>query len=249
MVGRENVRVDDQRAGSTIRALRIRRGWTQADLATDAQCSRATVSRVERGLLDEIALGGIRRVAAALGARASLDLQWRGGELARLLDQRHAAMQDQVARRLTHARGWQFVAEASFSVYGERGSIDLLAWHAERRALLVIELKSELVDLQDLLVTLDRKRRLAPVIARERGWRPRVIATWVVLEESHGNRRRVAQHRAVLRHAYPADARTMGRWLAGPDVAVAGLSFLTIARPTNARRKVAPLRRVAPCRG
>ena len=240
--------MDDQRAGSAVRALRVRRAWTQADLATEAHCSRATVSRMESGHIDAMTLGGIRRIAAALGARASVDLRWRGGELARLLDQRHAAMQDQLARRLARAPGWQFVAEASFSVYGERGSIDLLAWHAERRALLVIELKSELVDLQDLLAALDRKRRLAPVVARDRGWRPSVVATWVVLEESHGNRRRVAMHQAVLRHAYPADARTMNRWLARPDTSVAGLSFLTIVRPVNARRTMAPLRRAAPCR-
>jgi hypothetical protein len=119
----------------------------------------------------------------------------------------------------------------SFSEDGERGSIDLLAWHVQRQALLLIELKSELIDLQDLLATLDRKLRLVPVVARERGWKPRVVATWVVLEESHGNRRRIAMDEAVVRHAFPADAREMNCWLVRPDAPVAGLSFLTIARP------------------
>ena len=240
--------MDDQQFGAAIRALRLRHRWRQEDLAREARCSRVAVSRIERGHLGEVTLDRIRRIAAVLESRAQLDLRWRGGELARLLDQRHAAMQDQVAARLARLVGWQFVAEASFSVYGERGSIDLLAWHADRQALLIIELKSELLDLQDLLATLDRKRRLAPVIARERGWLPRIVATWVVLEEGHGNRRRVATHGAVLRHAFPADARVMGRWLIRPDTVVAGLSFLTIARPMNARRTMAPLRRVAPCR-
>lgn len=240
--------MDDQQFGTAIRALRLRHRWRQEDLASEARCSRGAVSRIERGHLGEVTLDRIRRIAGVLESRAQLDLRWRGGELARLLDQRHSAMQDQVAARLTRLAGWQFVAEASFSVYGERGSIDLLAWHADQQALLIIELKSELVDLQDLLATLDRKRRLAPVIARERGWLPRIAATWVVLEEGHGNRRRVATHGAVLRHAFPADARVMDRWLIQPDTAVAGLSFLTIARPMNARRTMAPLRRVAPCR-
>jgi transcriptional regulator with XRE-family HTH domain len=240
--------VDDQQFGAAIRALRLRRRWRQEDLATAARCSRSAVSRIERGHLDAVGLGTTRRIAGALDARAVFDLRWRGGELARLLDQRHAAMQDLLAGRLRRLAGWQFVAEASYAVYGERGSVDLLAWHAGLQSVLVIELKSELLDLQDLLATLDRKRRLAPVIARQRGWSPRVVSTWVILEESHGNRRRVATHRAVLRHAFPADARVMTRWLARPEGAVAGLSFLTIARATNAKRPVAPLRRVAPRR-
>ena len=59
---------------------------------------------------------------------------------------------------------------APFSVYGERGVIDMLIWHPARRALLVVELKTEIVDVNELLGTLDRKRRLAKRIARERGW-------------------------------------------------------------------------------
>ncbi len=241
--------MDDQRAGAALRMLRLRRGWRQQDVAQRADCSRATVSRVERGHLSEMPVDLIRRVALALDARVSVDVRWRGADLARLLDQRHAALQDELARRLAHAPGWRFVAEASFSIRGERGSVDLLAWHEDRTALLVVELKSELVDLQDLLATVDRKRRLAPVIARERGWRPGVgrpgvVGTWVVLEESHGNRRRVALHGHVLRQVFPADARVVSRWLACPDSPLAALSFVTIARPGNARRSLGPIRRV-----
>ena len=34
------------------------------------------------------------------------------------------------------------VPEVSFSIYGERGVIDMLLWHPARRALLVVELKT-----------------------------------------------------------------------------------------------------------
>lgn len=34
--------------------------------------------------------------------------------------------------------------EVSFSIYGQRGVIDILAWHAATRSLLVIELKTEM---------------------------------------------------------------------------------------------------------
>ena len=50
---------------------------------------------------------------------------------------------------------------------GERGVIDILAWHAATRTLLVIELKTEIVDINELMGTVDRKRRLAATVARE----------------------------------------------------------------------------------
>jgi hypothetical protein len=56
-------------------------------------------------------------------------------------------------------------------VFGERGSIDLLAWHESSRTLLVIELKTELTSVEETLRRHDSKVRLAPGIARERfGW-------------------------------------------------------------------------------
>jgi hypothetical protein len=201
---------------------------------------------LERGQLSELTFSMMRRIGAALDVRVELDPRWQRGTLAHLLDQRHAALQNELARRFGRMPGWQFAAEVTFAVWGERGAVDLLAWNAEWRALLIVEIKSELVDLQDLLSTLDRKRRLAPDIVRDRRWQPRVVGTWVVLEEGRGNRRRVALHREVLRHAFPADARSMRRWLARPDRAVAGLSFLTIARTASAGRPLGPVRRTAP---
>ncbi len=87
--------------------------------------------------------------------------RWRGGELDRLLNARHSAMHELVAGRFAQLPGWQIVPEASFSIYGERGAVDVLGWHAARGMLLVVELKTEIVDVQDLLASVDRKRRLA----------------------------------------------------------------------------------------
>ena len=58
----------------------------------------------------------------------------------------------------------------SFSIGRERGVIDSLAVHAASRASLVIELKTEIVDVNELIATFDRKARLAQRIATERGW-------------------------------------------------------------------------------
>ncbi|MGC8634187.1 MAG: helix-turn-helix domain-containing protein [Candidatus Limnocylindrales bacterium] len=235
--------MDDQRVAAAFRALRVGRGWRQEDVADAAACSRSAVSRLERGQLSELTFSMIRRIGAAVEVQVELDPRWRRGLLAHLLDQRHAALQNELARRFARMPGWQFDAEVTFAVWGERGSVDLLAWNAEWRALLIVEVKSELVDLQDLLSTLNRKRRLAPDIVRDRRWEPRVVGTWVVLEEGRGNRRRVALYREVLRHSFPADARAMRRWLDRPDRPVAGLSFLTVARTAGARRPLGPVRR------
>ena len=68
-------------------------------------------------------------------------------------------MHEALARFLLGFPEWIARPEVSFSIYGERGVIDLLAWHAATRSLLVVELKTELIDLQDLVSVLDRKRR------------------------------------------------------------------------------------------
>ena len=51
----------------------------------------------------------------------------------------------------------------SFSIFGERGVIDVAAWNAEHRALLVIELKTDIVDVNELVGTFDRKVRLGRI--------------------------------------------------------------------------------------
>ena len=99
----------------------------------------------------------------------SVRVYWQGEALDRLRDERHAAIVERVLRLLT-AEGWIARTEVSFSEYGERGSIDVFALHPKVGALLVIEVKSAVPDLQATLSNLDRKTRLAPGLARALGW-------------------------------------------------------------------------------
>jgi hypothetical protein len=112
------------------------------------------------------------------------------------------------------------------------------------RSLLVIELKTELVDVQGLLGSVDRYRRLAPGLARQRGWDSAATSVWVVLRETDVNRRRVAAHAAVLRAALPADGWGMRRWLREPRGVIAGLSFLSDARVRSVSGAIGGIRRV-----
>jgi Holliday junction resolvase-like predicted endonuclease len=114
---------------------------------------------------------------------------------------------------------------------GERGSIDILAFHPGTGLLLVVEVKTSINDLQETLATFDRKRRLALQIAAERGWKASAVSSWLVVADTHTNRRRVAQNASVLRAALPADGRSIHRWLARPSAAIHALSHVAGRRP------------------
>jgi transcriptional regulator with XRE-family HTH domain len=229
--------VDDIRVGSVIRTLRYRRGWTQAQLARAARVSPAAISRLEHGHLDATTLDVLRRVFGAVDARIGLVPRWRGGDLDRLVDARHAGMVETLVRRLSSLPEWIVEPEVTFSIYGERGSVDIVAWHAGRRAFLIIEVKSAIGDVGGLVRQVDRYRRLARDIARERKWAPAFVGVWVVVADGRTARRRFAEHGTTLRRAFPADGHAMEHWLHGPDRDVSSLSFLPFAHPTKVGRR------------
>jgi transcriptional regulator with XRE-family HTH domain len=236
--------VDAVRLGAVCRALRIKKAWRQSDLAIKASVTRSDVSRLERGKAAELRVEIVLRIVAALGGRLGFSVWWFGGELDRLLNARHAALHESVARSLLTRPGWALAPEVSFAIRGERGVIDILAWHEETQTLLVIELKTEIVDISDLMGSVDRKRRLAASVARDRGWIPSSVSVWVIVGESVTNRRRVWSHSTTLRAAFPSDGRAMRSWLRSPSGGIACLSFWSNARGARAKTGVATVKRV-----
>ena len=183
-------------------------------------------------------------MAAALDGSVDLTFRWSGGDLDRLINARHAALHEIVARAFQRMTGWRYAAEVSFSIFGERGVIDGLAWHAARKALLVVELKSEIVDVSELLGTLDRKRRLAIRIANERGWTGTRVSVWLAIAASRTNWRRVAQHAALLRGAFPAGGRDLAAYVRDPVAGVAALTFVTDSHQPRLGHGLGPKKRV-----
>lgn len=120
--------VDVARFGRAIRALRRRRRWRQIDLASAAGVSATQVGRIERGESRRLPADTFDRVAQAAGASLDLALRWKGEGLDRLLDEDHARLVELVVLKL-QALGWEVAVEVSFSRFGERGSIDVLAFH------------------------------------------------------------------------------------------------------------------------
>jgi transcriptional regulator with XRE-family HTH domain len=237
--------MSDVRLGNAIRLIRQRRGWTQGELAARAGVSRSTTSRVERGHFDTFGLRTVRAIAAVLDIRVDVVSRWRSGDLDRLLNSRHSSLHEAVAQWFGDiVPAWVLAPEVSFSIYGERGVIDILARHPGRRALLIIELKTDIADVNDLVGAADRRRRLARTIAAERGWDPATVSVWIVVAPSRTNRRRVAAHAAMLRAAFPNDGRSMRAWLRDPFGAMAALSFWSDSTRRNVRPDRAPVRRV-----
>ena len=230
--------MDGLRLGLALRALRRRRGWTQLQLGAAAGVSQTTISRVERGHVDDLSFGTVRRVLASLDARLDARVAWRGGEIDRLLDERHAAAVTAQAAELQRL-GWETATEVTFNHYGERGSIDLLGWQAGERVALVVEVKSELTSVEETLRRLDTKVRLAPDLVAERwGARPSRVVPMLAMIDTSANWKRVARVASLFGVAFPMRGHDVVRWLADPASAVPRglLRFLSIMRPGNGIR-------------
>lgn len=206
--------MDDRTVGRVLRALRHRLGWRRHDLSIRSGVSRSVISDLEAGRLGPHAVEGLRAVTASLRATLSISVTVPGGDLRRLLDADHARLQDHWKRVLELHR-WTVLVEVTFNHYGERGSIDLLVWQPGLRILLVTEIKTVIVDVQDLLATLDRKRRVAPTLVAARGWRPRAVIPALFVADGTTARRRIAEH-ASLFDAFDIRGRAAIAWLRRP---------------------------------
>lgn len=227
--------MDRVRFGLSVRALRRRRGLTQEHLAQRSGVSRAVIWRIERGSADRVAVHTLVAVAATLGARVDLRLLWQGEGLDRLLDARHAHLVE-VVLDLLASNGWEVAAEVSFNVRGDRGAIDALAYHPATGAVLVIEVKSVVPDIQAMLHGLDRKGRLAREIAGDRGWDVRSITKVLVLPDDRTARRRLAAHPTTIRASLPARTAALKAWIRSPVTPGPGHGVLFLTDTPQASR-------------
>ena len=213
-------RMDLVRLGTRLRAIRIERRERLVDVARRSGLSASAISRNERGKARRSTVENLDRHASALDASLEVQLRWRGTDPDKLINAGHSALHGIVARLFRTLHGWIATPEVSYSIYGERGVIDWLVWHPATRSLLVIELKTTLVDVQAVLAALDRYARLATRVARDRGWRPATISVWLAFEDTTRNRRAVAAHRQLFEAVLPAGGREVRAWLRRPIGAV-----------------------------
>ena len=236
--------MDDVALGRTLRAIRQRLGLRQADVAAKGEVSQQLVSKIEAGLLRGTSMRVLRQVAGSLGAELVVSVRWHGADLDRLRDEVHARLVAEIAV-LLEADGWLTAPEVTYSWYGERGSIDLLAFHPRTRTLLVIEAKSEVVSVEETLRRHDQKVRLAARVALDRfGWEARSVGRLLAVRDGTTARRRVARHDAVFGRAYPIRGWAARAWLAAPTGPAGLLMFLPATTGGGAGPRAVTVRRV-----
>ncbi|HEX9550725.1 MAG TPA: helix-turn-helix transcriptional regulator [Candidatus Limnocylindrales bacterium] len=233
--------MDDRTVGLILRALRRRRGWTQGELGRRADCSQSLVSMVEAGHVGVVRLDRLRRLFATADAKLDLLPRWRGADLDRLLDAAHADLVADVARRL-RLQGWEVAIEVTYSEYGERGSIDVMGLLPARRAVLIVEVKTDIPSSEATGRKLDEKARLAPKIVLDRfGWRPEAVGRVLFMPDT-GRLRRIASSPAMAL-MLPTDAVAVRRWLRSPIGPLAATWFVPNIGVRNPRRIPGPRKR------
>ena len=226
--------MDDQRIGRSLRVLRKRRQLRQSDVAVAAGVSQSLISDIEAGRLAGVTIGTLRRVFAAVDAGFEAQVLWRGAGLDRLVDADHARLADIAADRLRRYRWDPVLVETTYSIYGERGSIDVFGGRRERGAAVVEEIKTSLSSIEATLRKLDEKARLVrDRLARERfGWQPRFVGRILVLPDDTSARRAVARYASTLELALPARGADVRQWLKQPAGDIGGIVFISVASGT-----------------
>ncbi|MEP7159017.1 MAG: hypothetical protein ABI797_06285 [Chloroflexota bacterium] len=229
---------EDERLGRLLRLIRRRSGQTQVELAIAAQVPLNDLKFVEAGRAEGVRLGRVRALFEAVDARARVVPWWNGAAADRLLDERHAAVGERAVRFIETLDDWLTEMEVSFSEFGERGSIDLLATDRKAGAAAVGEIKSAIGSLEETNRMLDVKVRLAPTIVFKRhGWRPKTVAKILIVPRDMSIRREIEKHEATMRSAYPARSREIRAWFRKPAEPISGIWFVTDGQDGTAVRR------------
>ena len=201
--------------GRAVREARLATGWAQEELSERASVSRSLIAKVESGR-GNVTLASVAAVCDALGIRAALRLE------TPFLADRRSQLEPAHARGVAYVQrclerdGWRVAREVEIYHGRSRGWIDLLALHPDTEALLVIEYKTELRDIGLVERTLAWYERSAPEAAGRLGWRPRSVASVLLMLASEANEIRLAENRFALAGPFPVRAPELRRRLVDP---------------------------------
>jgi transcriptional regulator with XRE-family HTH domain len=202
-------------------------GWSQAELARRGHVSAGSVALLETGALNAT-LEMVGRILEPLGIVLDLRFLLPFTE-GRQRDRAHAACVAYVQRRLERA-GWSVVREVEIGSQGARGWIDLLALSPDGSHLIVIEVKTVLLDVGQIERTVGWYQRQAVGAARRLGWRPATTTAWLLILMTESNEATVRASRAALAQSFPARA---GEPIERPGKAERGLAMID---PSSRRR-------------
>lgn len=216
--------------GDRLRRARHGGRWRQADVAERAGVSQATISRMELGGGGSMTLDTWSAVASAAGVRLTADLRFMPDaprEAAPAARRCHALIADEA-----RGGGWTAVTEIADDVI---------------ETVLVRPLRSEvaIVRVWDSIASVDaagRELLSAIELERERRGTAVDVGGLVVVLYTTGNRRRVAQARAILREVVPASGARWVNALRHPRLPMPDAPGLIWATPDGSRIRPTPHR-------
>lgn len=211
-------------------------GWTQDVLGARAHVSQSQVSRLEMGDFEAISVAEMTAVLDILDVRVALTLE--SPFIARpgfVRDAAHAHCVAYVAGRLERA-GWEVRLEVEVREARSHGWIDVLAHQRAENAVFVGEIKTTLEDLGGAQRQLGWYERAAWSVGRGIGWRIDRVGAAMLLLATDEVERRILDHAALLRHAFPTRGARFGEWLAAPSDDLLGPG-LALVDPRSKRRQ------------
>ncbi len=207
---------------------------TQQALADAAGVSRSTIAMIEAGQANS-SLDVVMRIGDALG----VDIEVVGRPPfvlgTRVGDAVHARCSGYVDRRM---RADRWLTAREVEVVGQRshGWIDLLAFDPHTGALLIIEVKTRIDDIGALERQVAWYERSAIPVARDLGWVPQTVTSWLVLLASDEVDDALRAYRDVLQLAFPRRAGEMRLDLVQPARLATSARGLALIDPTSRRR-------------
>jgi transcriptional regulator with XRE-family HTH domain len=205
------------RVGLAVKDLRTALGWTQRTLAAKSGVSQAWISEIERGRCPDVSISTIDRLLVAMGARLLIDVKAPFLANPRQRDVVHAKCSSFVARRLERS-GWSVATEVEIGDDRSRGWIDVLAWHPATCLVLVIEVKTELLDLGAIERTIGWYEREAWAAARRLGWQPRRVLGCLVMLSTEVVEQRIRDNRSLLDREFPIRAKALAEIVSHGDL-------------------------------
>jgi hypothetical protein len=193
------------------------------------------VSLVERFRIADLPVSTMCRLTDALGVDVDLRLIVPHSIGRRQRDAAHARCVGYVARRLERA-GWLVATEVEVGGGRWLGFVDVLAYHPVEHVLLVIEVKTQLLDIGEVERAIGLYERGCWDSARVRGWRPRATMAVLLVLATDENDRRMVANAVGLKRAFRLRASALSELVRDPrTVPARGHRGLALIDPRSRR--------------
>lgn len=194
--------------GRQIAEVRTSIRWTQRELASHVGLSQSVISDIEAGRQPGVSIRRLERLLDAMGARLLVTVDPPRVASARVHDPVHARCSEHVVRRLRRS-GWEARTEAEVGGNRSRGWIDVLAFRRDSRCLLMLEIKTELLDIGQIERTMSWYEREAWTAAQRQGWRPASVTSVLLVLATEDAERVVRDFRVTFDDRFPGRANRL----------------------------------------